>query len=231
MDYKLELLHPNKKNLFISRVVSILLSKLLFSLGLSMIPLFVIPVRLFIRQNIYMPILIFIGFICSIVTLYYNRKNIPYNYILLAILSMFDSFILGIAFTSYAPIIVTKTLIFSSVTSGGIITYAYLNKDYTHSWYKNLAMCIMCILLSSIFVQYIIQFGDILSTIISSMTTFLFAILLYLDTWNIFKNYNEDEYILAVIDIYLSIINLTLYSLECFKNLSTSEQATEMISI
>lgn len=231
MDYKLELLHPNKKNLFISKVVSILLGKLLFSLGLSMIPLFVMPVRTFIQRNIYMPILVFIGFMCSVVTLYYNRKHTPHNYILLGVLSLFDSFILGIAFTSYAPVIVTKTLIFSSVTSSGIICYAYLNRDYTHSWYKNLAMCTMCILLSSIFVQYIIQFGNLISTIISSITTFLFAILLYLDTWNIFKNYNENEYIIAVIDIYLSIINLTLYSLECFKNFSTSEQATEMISI
>ena len=99
------------RNIFISKVFTIVSGQLLAAFGMSCIPLLIPSVQTALYGNPYAVSVALFCCICNLCALYYNKKKSPINVILLSTLTLFDGYLIGMVIGSYHPIIVAKGLL------------------------------------------------------------------------------------------------------------------------
>jgi len=218
------------RGIFITKVFSIVTVQLMTAFVMSLVPLFSPLARAILYNNPYILATSLTTCVLNLTALYYYRKSIPYNYMLLSSLTVFDAYLIGMILGSYSPDIVVKSLGFTVISSVSIIGYAYVNRDYDFSWLRGFLICSVAIILSGLAVQLALDLGLMMNTLIAILIALMFAVILLYDVWRIFKDYPVDEYVMAVIDLHLSIINILFNTMFVIRN-SCGDKDLSMIMI
>ena len=161
---------------------------------------------------------------CALICCRLDRK-VPINYILLLVFTACVSFIVGSVCIRYNQVLVFEAAALTAAVVVGVTIYAFTTKtDYT--------MCGPIVFVISM----IILTGFLLAIFLSPWTgyktmnliwcclgAFLFSFYLLCDTQMILggkhkRQFEEDDYILAALILYLDIINMFLYILEALGN-------------
>jgi len=219
-----------ERNLFISKVFTVVSGQLLAAFGMSCIPLLVPSVQTALYGN---PYAVSIALFCCIVNLcalYYNKKKSPENVVLLSTLTFFDAYLIGLVIAAYHPMIVAKALLCTGSLSGGIVVYAYVNREYDFSWLRGWIIGGVSSVLVAMATQFIFQIGSMLNTIISFSVSILFGSILMYDAWYICREHPVDEYVTAVIDLHLSIINLFFNMLYLLKSIYVEDTSSNSLT-
>lgn len=206
-----------KENLFIYKVYSIVTVQILTSFAVSFVPYYANGVRDVLYLNPYVMSSAVIGLCANLTALYAYKNTYPANYVLLGLMSLFDAYLIGFVICAHSPDVVFKTLGFTTFSSGTIMAYAYVNRDYDFSWLRGGLLCCMGAFLVAVAAQYVFHLGTFVQTVIAFFGTCVFSLLLLYDAWLI-RGYPHEEYVLAVIDLHLSIINIFMNALCFIKN-------------
>jgi len=214
------------RNIFISKVFTIVSGQLLAAFGMSCIPLLIPSVQTALYGNPYAVSVALFCCICNLCALYYNKKKSPINVFLLSTLTLFDGYLIGMVIGAYHPIIVAKGLLCTGSVSTGVMAYAYVNREYDFSWMRGWIIGGVSSLLVAMATQFVFHLGTVLNTIISFSASVLFGSILMYDTWCICREHPTDEFVTAVIDLHLSIINVFFNMLYALKSISVEESST-----
>jgi FtsH-binding integral membrane protein len=150
---------------------------------------------------------------------------------LLSTLTFFDAYLIGMVIGSYHPMIVGKGLLCTSSVSGGVMWYAYVNREYDFSWMRGWIMGGVMSILVAIATQFVFHMGTVVDTWISFAASILFGSILMYDAWYVCKEHPMDEYVTAVIDLHLSIINLFFNTLYLLKSFYAEERSGDLINV
>ena len=219
------------KHNFVSKVLALFGFQVLFSFVFSLFPLLIPSVQQFLYNNYYMLSFGIIMFIGNIIALYYNRRNTPYNYILLGTMTINDAFMIGLGCAAYAPVIICKSLFITLCATMSTILFAYINRNYEFKWYKHVIVSMFSSLLVLISVQYVFRFGTTLDSIISYLCSVFLLIFLFYDSHAMFTKFNKNEYIIASIDLYLGFINLMFLTIDNMNALIDKDDSTIINSL
>lgn len=218
-----------ERNLFISKVFSVVTGQLLTAFGMSCIPLFVPSVQSALYGNPYAMSIALFCCIINLCALYYNKKKSPENIIFLSTLTFFDAYLIGMVIGAYHPMIVAKALLCTGSVSGGIVTYAYVNREYDFSWMRGWIIGGVSSILVAMATQFVLQLGTVVNTGISFGASLVFGSILMYDVWYICKDHPLDEYVTAVIDLHLSIINVFFNMLYLLKNVEDKSSVINVV--
>tara|TARA_Y100000389_G_C17470594_1_gene530207 strand:+ start:593 stop:1273 length:681 start_codon:yes stop_codon:yes gene_type:complete len=219
-----------ERNIFISNVFTVVSGQLLSAFVMSCIPLFIPSVHDVLYGN---PYAISIALFCCIVNLcalYYNKKKSPENVILLSTLTFFDAYLIGMVIAAYHPMIVAKSLLCSSILTCTVVMYAYVNREYDFSWLRGWIIGGVSSILVAMATQFVFQIGNVFDMIVSFSTSILFGGILMYDAWYICKEHPVDEYITAVIDLHLSIINIFFNMLYVLKSVYVEDSSSNALT-
>lgn len=219
-----------ERNILISKVFTVVSVQLLTGFGMSCIPLFVPSVQTALYGN---PYAVTIALICCIVNLcalYYNKKKSPENVILLSTLTLFDAYLIGLVIAAYHPMIVAKGLLCTGSLSCGVVAYAHVNREYDFSWLRGWIIGGVSSILVAMATQFVFQIGSVLNTVISFSASVLFGSILMYDAWYICREHPVDEYVTAVIDLHLSIINIFFNMLYLLKSIYVEDTSSNTLT-
>lgn len=204
------------------KVYSILSVQLLVTFGVVLIFAFSEESKSFARGNLW---LMWIGFAGTIVTIIALtcfgdlRRRFPHNFILLGLFTMAESLVLGILTAHYDTKTVVMAIGVTAVVCIALTAFAFQTKiDFTV--YYGAAYIFFIVLFM---MGLVCMFVDmpILHMVYSCLGALLFSFFLLIDTQMIVGGsrslqISPEEYILAVITLYLDIIQLFLYILQIF---------------
>ncbi|KAL0246005.1 hypothetical protein GEMRC1_007221 [Eukaryota sp. GEM-RC1] len=150
----------------------------------------------------------------SLITLLCVRHSYPANFIVLAVFTVSEAFLIGVvcALSDTAAVlqaVVTTAVVFTALTIHAWTT----STDY--SVFHGIAIsCLFALIVLSFFASFV--GSSSMDFLISLGGVLLFSAFIVIDTQLIAKKYNVDEYILGAIELYLDILNLFLYLLQLF---------------
>jgi hypothetical protein len=176
----------------------------------------------FARSN---PWLMWVGFAGTIITIITltccgdMRRKFPHNFILLGIFTLAESLVLGILTAHFETKIVVMAIGVTAVVCVALTAFAFQTKiDFTV--YYGAAYVFFIVLFMMGLVMMFVKM-PILHMVYSCLGALLFSFFLLIDTQMIVGGsrslqISPEEYILAVITLYLDIIQLFLYILQIF---------------
>lgn len=156
---------------------------------------------------------------CLVLTCFKRiSKRVPYNYILLFLVTVCQGIILSyiIAIVNDWKLVLTSSLI-TLVVVLSLTVYAFTTKtDFTYlgGTLFLLVALLLCLGIFSVFV------GGFLKTLYCVLGVAVFGVYLIFDTQLILgrfgKEYSIDDYIVAALSIYIDIVNIFVYILSLF---------------
>jgi FtsH-binding integral membrane protein len=209
---------------FIRKVYGILTAQMLFTVVLIASCMLVPSVRSVIIALFKIPlmqIMMFVPTIGVMCALQKYKDQHPTNYQLLAAFTVLVDLPLGFMCAIYYQaglgILVLQAFLMTVVCFGTLTCYAmYSGKDF--SWMGGmLSMGLMGMVMWG-FLASIFGVGG--GLMYSACGVILFCGFILYDTQRIMEVYGPDDYIMAVIDLYLNIVNLFTYLLELLSSLS-----------
>ena len=152
-----------------------------------------------------------IGLVCV-------RKRHPWNIVLLGILNLCMSYIVGIVCLSYSPQIVIQAAVATTVSSfsASILAYALRNKNLTAL--GNFLFCILIVFVMLAMLRQFIDMGKAMNTVYAGIGAVLFTAYIVFDTWWLLSRASPDDAIIVAVNLYLDVINLFMYALECLNS-------------
>ncbi|CAG4962923.1 unnamed protein product [Colias eurytheme] len=205
---------------FIRKVYSILMCQLLVTMGFIALFVFHEPTKVFVRSNPYLFwIALVVTFVCIIAMACCEnvRRTTPMNFIFLFIFTLAQSFLLGVASSTYEA---TEVFIAVGITAAvclGLTLFAFQTKwDFTMMGGALVAASMVLLMfgLISIFIPR----NDIVRLVYASLGVLLFSMYLVYDTQLMMGGKHKysispEEYIFAALNLYLDIVNIFLYIL------------------
>ena len=209
------------KNIFIKNTFSILLLQLSITFTGCALSIYNKPVIIeFINHYngvIFIPM---ITMTFSLIFLMCCSKNKSVKYVMFTIFTLSSTGILSIVTIRYNTYIVLQAITSTCVITGCISIYAYTCAKRGISfgeWEPYLFMLVIALIISGIFQIFIMS--RILNTIIGLIGTVVFSGYLLYDVNQLYLN--EDKYsddpIICAINIYLDIINIFMYIIQCLE--------------
>ena len=177
--------------------------------------------------NIPIVAIVFVTYIttfCALICCRLDRK-VPVNYILLTIFTACVSFIVGSVCSRYNPVLVFEAAALTAAVVVGITIYAYTTKNDFTTCGPMVGVMSMIILTGFLLAIFMSPFAGYktMNLIWACLGALLFSFYLLCDTQMILggkhkRAFEEDDYILAALILYLDIINMFLYILEALGN-------------
>jgi len=206
---------------FLKKVFGLVTIQLIFTFGTNFI-FSLDSIKTFVQDpaNIGLYYLAFIGMFACVITISCCSnvaRSYPQNYFVLALLTFFQSYMLGVITSFYDTQIVFMAEIITLSISCALTLYAIQTKyDFTDKGGYLLAalMGLLVFGILNIFIQ-----NQFVHTIYASLGAILFSLYLVYDVQLVaggkHRKYqlSPDEYVFAAVAIYLDIINLFLYIL------------------
>ena len=212
----------SNRNLFIKKVYTILYLQLMFTVGVCSLFVYNENIKNYIQgtngQAMLITSMIFQFVLMLILICTSIARHKPYNYIILALFTIFLSYNLGVISSYYD----TNTLFLASsctcIITLGLTLFAFQTKyDFTGFGPYILSLLLILIFMGiiSIFIK-----NDIYNIIYSCLGALIFSFYIIFDTQLIIggkhKKYqfDDEDYIFAALSLYLDIINLFIYILD-----------------
>jgi len=141
------------------------------------------------------------------------RKTAPWNYIILALVTLLMSFLVGFAAAQHQTNIVLMAALFTIGITLSLTIFAWSSKyDFT-SWHPYMFVILVVVILFGIIGG--IFHDQIVNVAYSALIALIFSIYLVIDTQSIIGGnhryqFAPDEYIIGALALYLDIINIFL---------------------
>ncbi len=150
-----------------------------------------------------------IGSIVTMVFIFLYRHSHPLNLILLTLFTLFESFAIGVI-TSYADTrIVLQALIITLFTFIGLTGFALMTADkFDFSKLGPWLFTAIMFLLGASLVQLFVPYSKTTDLVFASAGALVFALYILYDTYMIMKRLAADEWVMAVLSLYIDIIGL-----------------------
>ncbi|CAD6572089.1 MAG: hypothetical protein CYPHOPRED_004709 [Cyphobasidiales sp. Tagirdzhanova-0007] len=163
----------------------------------------------YIAQNSWVFWVPFAGSIASMLALFYKRQSYPANVALLSVFTVFESFSVGSVVTFYDSKIVLQALVITSFVFLGLTLFAMQTKYDLSS----MGGVLYTMLISFVFIGLVsifFPFSRVIDAVYAGFGTLLFSAYILYDTYMICNRLSPDEWVLAVVSLYLDILNLFL---------------------
>ncbi|XP_025198160.1 protein lifeguard 3-like, partial [Melanaphis sacchari] len=201
-----------RKN-FLCKIYSIVMCQLLIAIAFISMATFHDPTRLLLKSYPSLSIItsiITLGILIALASSENLRRKSPYNYIFLFVITLALSFLLAVSVSRYYPRQVLSALILATIICFGLTIFALQTKiDFT-VFGSFLMVAVTILLVASVVV---ILFPEKLMTlIIACVGSIVYSLYLIYDTQmmvgsNHMYVITPREYVLAVLSIYIDIIN------------------------
>jgi len=197
---------------FIRKVYSILLAMLTCTTVTTILMKSFAEVGVWVRQNSGWVIGISVASLVVYIGLYFIRKKYPYNFLVLALFTIMQSFALGSVVLFYQTDTVLQAFLITTGIFVGLTIFTMISKiDFS-----GLGVFLMIGLLGLLLVNVVnlfIPFSRTVDLVVALLGAILFSAMIVFDTFLVCARYSPEEYIMAVIGLYLDFINLFLYVL------------------
>ena len=145
--------------------------------------------------------------------IYFQRKH-PWNLVLLTCFTLCIGYSVAITVGRYSVLVIMESLVITAAIFLSLTVYTLTSKRDFTGWGPALSVVLMGLVFTMI-VQLFLAFvfgirSTVFDIIISCVTAILFSLYIVYDTYMIFNKYSPEEYIMAVISLYLDTINLFL---------------------
>ena len=204
---------------FLKRVYAILFCQLALTTTVSSVICFDKDIATFITDTPELTFAVAILSLFNLCALFAYKNRHPENIIYLFLFSICQSYLLGTIVLKYSILgsgsIVLCAVFTTMLVFGALSIFVYVNNTETNSVQNFLTMCIVTFIVLftiGIFIPSIFMSG-----LISCVGVFLFSTLIIYDTSNMLTYMGPDDTIVAVVQLYLDIINLFLYILQVFQ--------------
>jgi len=206
---------------FIFKVYGLLTIQLVLTFGFVILANEIKVLKIFIVTHIwFLIVLLFVPFVILILFVCYKStmNKVPLNYILLFIFTIAEGYVVSFITLGYTKKSVYFVMALTLLAVIALTIYALVTKkDFTLMGgilWVTLTLLILGTILNMFFrIQFLNFIFDIIGVI-------LFSLYIIYDTQLIIGNrenkFSIDDYVLAVINLYLDIINLFLYLLSIF---------------
>ncbi|KAL3274592.1 hypothetical protein HHI36_015973 [Cryptolaemus montrouzieri] len=204
---------------FVRKVYSILMVQMLVSLGVIVWFLYDVRVRFYVETNMW-PFLVAFGvtFVVLIALMCCGdvRKKAPMNFILLGIFTVAESFILATISAMFNSKTVMLAVGITAIVFLGLTIFSFQTKwDFTMSG-GFLCVALVVLLVFGLIVMFFP--GRTMILIYSSLGALIFGFYIVYDTQLLMGGEHQlsispEEYIFAVLALYLDIVNFFLYIL------------------
>nr|XP_032292020.1 protein lifeguard 1 isoform X2 [Drosophila virilis] len=204
---------------FIRKVYFILLTQLLFTLGVISIFVYHEPTKQFVREK---PMVVGVAMIVNIVVLISMaccetaRRNFPINFICLGLFTATMSLLLGAVASTLDANVVLLAVGITALLVVALSIFAIQTKyDFT-AWGGVLISVVICLLILAFAGAFLRgTFGE---TAVSCLGALLASFLLIYDTQLIIGGthkyqFNPEDYIFAALTLYLDVVRIFLYVL------------------
>lgn len=204
---------------FIRKVYSILMVQLLVTLAFITLIFYHKPTQVYIAAHPFLFILAIIAFLISMITLACCgevRRKAPMNYVLLGVFTVAESFLLSMTACRYNSEEVVIAVGITAAVALGLTLFAMQTKwDFTMMG-GGLFVAVLILMIFG-FVACIFQ-TKTLTLIYASLGAFIFSLYLIYDTQLMLGgkhsySISPEEYIFAVLNLYLDIIQLFMHIL------------------
>ena len=143
------------------------------------------------------------------------QRKVPLNYILLALFTFFESYIIAGFCSYFDPIPVLAATVTTTFMVIGLTLYGCFMSEDDMNLCIALAFGLSCSLLPLV-VMCLFFWSWALYMLVLFVIVALYSIFLVIDTRMIMTRCESDEYVIAVVFLYLDIITLFLYILQIF---------------
>lgn len=217
----------NIRHRFIMKTYIILFFQLLITFGITTLFVFQSDVKQFVQANVWVLwlaiILSFVSLI-SLVCCSNLARTKPWNYILLSVFTLLESYLVGAISSFYDTQSVMLALIITLVVTIGLTLFAIQTKwDFT-GWGPYLLGVLLVLIafgfMNTIFCYFGSSGCQILNTVYAAAGALIFSMFIVYDTQLIVGGkhkkyeYSTDDHVFAALSLYLDVVNLFLYVLQ-----------------
>lgn len=139
--------------------------------------------------------------------LFWKRHSHPTNLLLLGLFTLLESFALGTVATYVDQVVVLQALVLTTFIFLGLTIFTFQSK-YDFSSLGNWLFGGLLLLVGLGVVQIFVPFSHVADMAIAGLGVVIFSGYILFDTWLITKKLSPDEWVMAVISLYLDFINL-----------------------
>uniref|UniRef100_H3DAP8 Protein lifeguard 2 n=1 Tax=Tetraodon nigroviridis TaxID=99883 RepID=H3DAP8_TETNG len=209
---------------FIRKVYAILLVQLLVTVGIVALFSFCSPVRFYIQTHPGLYMASYFMFFTTYIALSCcgepNRRQFPWNIVLLILFTLSMAFMMGFVSSFYNTKSVLLCLGITALVCLSVTLFSFQSKvDVTSCQGVLFSLC-MVLLLCAITISIVVPFGYVpwLHATYAVLGAILFTLFLAFDTQMLLGNkryaISPEEYIFATLSIYLDIVNLFSFLLQ-----------------
>ena len=217
-----EAMDSSERNVFIKKVYSILMTMLLFTIGVCLIFREVTPIKVWTDDTSHVNAILWPCFAGSLVTILMiaciprSRFSYPCNYIILFMFNLFMSVMMALVTNMYDTDSVLLAFGCTCLITFSLTVFAFQTKwDFTR-WGPYL----LCVLIGLIFMGIVMIWyhNRIVTAVCSAIGAIVFSLYIVYDTQLMIggKHHNRigtNEHVFAALSLYLDILNLFLYLL------------------
>lgn len=139
--------------------------------------------------------------------LFWKRHSHPLNLILLGLFTLLESLALGTVVTYVDQVVVLQALTLTTFIFLGLTIFTFQSK-YDFSSLGNWLFGGLLLLVGVGFVQIFLPFSQAVDIAMAGFGVLIFSGYIVFDTWLITKKLSPDEWVLAVVSLYLDFVNL-----------------------
>ncbi|PWN31258.1 glutamate binding protein [Meira miltonrushii] len=197
---------PEIRQMFLKKVYSVLFIQLLATTVMAGI--FSTPtVTTWVRQNTWSYIISMIASIVTMGFLFFKRHSHPLNFVLLGLFTTFEAFSLGLIVSYVSQTVVLQALIITLFTFLGLTLFTFQSR-YDFSKMGPWLFGGLLFLVGAGFVQIFLPFSQAIDIAFAAGGCLIFSGYIIYDTHMILKRLSPEEWVLAVVSLYLDILNL-----------------------
>ncbi|ODV96842.1 hypothetical protein PACTADRAFT_48650 [Pachysolen tannophilus NRRL Y-2460] len=200
------------RHVFIRKVYSLLSAQLFITFLTGTLIYFNPNLRDWCLENSWLLVVSMIGSIVFMGLAYWKSRSYPYNLMLLAAFTVFESYGVGIVTSLYDTNIVLQAILMTTILFIGLTAYSLQTKYDFSNWETYVSVAFLG-LFSVTFVFLFIPHNSTVELVYSFFGAAIFSAFIMIDTQNIMKRFHPEEEIAATITLYLDIINLFMYIL------------------
>ncbi|GFQ07451.1 bi1-like protein [Phtheirospermum japonicum] len=213
---------PELRWAFIRKVYSILTLQLLASIAFAAIVVAVEPVASFFNNTqIGLPVFVVILLTPIIVVclLYFFRYKHPWNFVLLGIFTLYFGLAFGSVCAFVSGKVVIETVIATAVVVISLTAYTFwaAKRGRDFDFLIPFLLSIVVILLTFTTFQICYPMGKISQTMCSGICVIIFSVHIIYDTSSLMKRNSYDDYIWALVLLYLDVLRIFLELFKIFQ--------------
>ncbi|CAO1613953.1 unnamed protein product [Parajaminaea phylloscopi] len=166
-------------------------------------------VSLWVRENQWAFIVPLLGSLVTMGLLFWKRHSHPLNLGLLSLFTLFEAVSLGAVVSYVNQAVVLQALVITLFVFAGLTLFTFQTK-YDFSGMGSWLFSGLLLLVGLGFVQIFIPFSQTFDLVLAGAGCLIFSAYIVYDTYMITRRLSPDEWVLAVISLYLDVVNLFL---------------------